>query len=160
MLSFQGSLSGIILTFLIMVSYVTLNNVYSSSLPDQKLPLSTAGCQNENTENYSTIILAGNNTAAHIANTNWKNEDDSLHIRFLSISYMWYSAAGSILSILMGLVCSLIINLFYGKPNVKVPSKCLSPPVLKLYKRYIPNHVQNWVDLTDKDKNSITRFTE
>lgn len=140
-----------ILTFVITVTHVILNNIYSSSLPDQRLPLSTDGCEIQDTSsfNYSNTTKSS---------TDWKNNDDSFSIQILSISYMWYSTAGTIISILLGIIISAIVNLIEGKPNVMVSSKCLSPPILLLFRKYFPAHIKRWVSFEDKDNDSASEI--
>ncbi len=150
-INLQGSISGMILTFIITVTHVIFNNIYSSSLPDQRLPLSTDECEIEDTNSFNYYNMTR-------SSTEWKNNDDSFSIQLLSISYMWYSTAGTIISISLGIIFSAIINLVEGKPKVKVSSKCLSPPILLLFITYFPVHIKRWVSFEDKDDDSSSEI--
>lgn len=132
-------MAGMILAFIIMIAYVILTNIFSTFLPNQKLAVSTDQCPKETQDLYA------NST---IADWNWKAEaaDDSFFIKTLSVSYMWYSAAGIILSIGLGLVFSILVNLVEGKPRLRISSRLLSPPVASFYFKYFPNHIQQWVE--------------
>ncbi|ODM98794.1 Sodium-coupled monocarboxylate transporter 2, partial [Orchesella cincta] len=142
----KGSLGGMIGTFVIMITYVILNNVFSSDLPDQKLPLSVTGCPDRT--NVSLNDFHSNFLESSKSQAEWKNNDDSSLIQFLSISYMWYSAMGCVLAVILGLLLSLLFK-FLGDEAPRVPSKCLSPPVLNLLLRYFPTQMEIWIDLTD-----------
>jgi len=133
-------------TFVIMITYVILNNVFSSDLPDQKLALFTTGCP----ANSTTDDLHHQTLFSSISQTEWKNNEDSSLIQFLSISYMWYSAMGCILAIVLGLLFSLIFKFILGDDSPRVPYLCISPPVLNLLLRYFPTQMEKWIDLTDK----------
>lgn len=130
-----------------MITHVILNNLNSSSLPDQRLPLSSE-CSNQDT-NVTTIMPDAVNMRS-TGSDDWKHGDDSFYIQLLSISYMWYSAAGCILSVFLGLVCSMFVRLVEGNTTKKVPAEYLSPPILNLYVRLFPNHIRNWVDFKNK----------
>lgn len=119
-------------------------------MPNQKLPVSIEGCNNETQKSYLVAFIDESQMFGR-TNKDWKDSDDSTYIQFLSVSYMWYSAAGTILSVLLGLICSIIVTVICGKPNVRVSYKCLSPPLARFYQRYLPQHIQRWVDYTEYD---------
>lgn len=129
-------------SFAIMITYVILNNVYSSELPDQKLHLSTAGCMPNQTNSLPFAFEVK-------AQTDWKNVDDSFGIRFLSISYMWYSGMGCVLAVILGLISSQIVETTGYEPRKRIQQNCLCPPILRLLTKYFPQHLNKFVELSD-----------
>ena len=88
-----------------------------------------------------------------ISSTDWKNEDVSGLIKLLSVSYMWYSMMWCYLAVFFGLIFSLIISKVGENKRKKLfDSRCISPPVLKLYLKMCPNYVKKFVDLTTMEK--------
>lgn len=138
-------------TFIIMITHIIFNNIYSSDLPDQKLPLYTTGCESNNHTTDSITNFNIDNTNFIKAKTDWKNSDDSFGIKVLSISYMWYSGVGCVLSVCLGILCSLVFNLIdeyrnTSRSKTQIPSNCISPPILKLLQKFFPNASLKWIE--------------
>jgi len=135
-----------------MITFVIGNNIRSSDLPDQRLPRSTDGCEDFNATITTSIIDEMDHFTAR---SNWKDNDDSLLIRILSMSYMWYSGLGCSLSVFLGLLFSLGFHYSSSEKRSLIDKRCISPPILSLLVRFCPDHIKDWVDLeeTDVDRN-------
>lgn len=139
----KGSLLGMIATFVLMIVYI-IGNLSADGLPDQRLFLNTSSCELENSTTTTTWYAT-----TSITSTSWKDEEYSGMTKLLSVSYMWYSAMGCVLCVFFGLIFSIAINYCDKGPRKLVHGKCISPPILKLLNKLLPNHIQHWVDQSD-----------
>jgi drug/metabolite transporter (DMT)-like permease len=80
------------------------------------------------------------------AQSDWKNNDDAFLIKFLSVSYMWYSGLGCILMVVFGLLFSYAVSRFSNDKPKLVNSTYISPPILRLW---------NWVLTKERMKTWI-----
>jgi hypothetical protein len=119
----------------IMAPYTIFQNVYRSDLIDQRIPLSTHGCPSQNT---SIQIPPSSFYESH-----WKSEEDTLGIRMLSMSYMWHSGLTCSITVLTGIIYSLIhrFNLkgTAARKEKLINPKCISPCLLTLWLKLFPN---------------------
>jgi len=137
-----------------MITFVIGNNIVLSDLPNQALPLPPVGCSPTNS---TTVPLANAWNSATLAKgdaeyeNDWKDEEYSTLIQIMSMSYMWYSTLSCCLSVLLGLVCSVIHNQFSNEKRKLINSKCISPPILWLWRKLFPTQMLNWVLQEEKD---------
>jgi hypothetical protein len=129
-----------------MIVFLIGNNIRSSDLPDQRLPLSTDGCLDFNA---TTEFKMSDDFVFYKASTStdWKDNDDSLLIRVLSMSYMWYSGLGCSLTVFLGLLFSLGFHYVDKGERKLIDRRCISPPILKLLEKFCPDHISKWVDI-------------
>ena len=132
-------------TIALMAPYTILQNVFSSDLPDQKLSSSTSGCDN------STF------PSQEIFHKNWKDSGDSAGIKMLSMSYMWYAGLTTSLTVFFGIIFTFLHRKFYPNDDEvleKVNYKCISPPLLRFWKRFVPKVAENVQYSDDVTKDS------
>ena len=130
----QGSVCGMLTTFVVMICLIVGNTVASNraQLPNQRLVLNTYGCDGSN-ETTSSSTMESFVITTH---PNWKDQDDSFLIQLLSISYMWYSGIGCICTVFFGIIYSYLFQVLGKNDELdqRVPSQCISPPVLRFWK--------------------------
>ena len=156
-----------ITTFSLMILYTTGTIVYADDFPNQKLPLSTSGCEGINVTHSSSSTVTYNYINyedPHYSKSNlwrapseWKGNEDSFLIKFLSLSYMWYSGLGCILMVVFGILFSFMFNYFTNVAPRRVDSTCISPPILRLWNKLLTKErMKVWINFDDKVKFQVS----
>ncbi|XP_021955971.1 sodium-coupled monocarboxylate transporter 2 [Folsomia candida] len=150
----EGATAGLVSTFAIMITFVLGTNLNSikDQLPVQTFPLDVSGCPGSND---TMSIFSSNN-----GHTEWKDKEYSGLVKMLSLSYMWYSGLGCCLAVFLGLIMSLIYNQVTKRERKLINPLCISPPILNLLKKFCPDHIKNWVDISAKPTITISITNE
>ena len=122
-----------------------------SLLPDQKLFLTTAGCNSSSNSTTASIFMELSQWRS-----DWKEEDNSILIQALSVSYIWYTAMGVVFTVLFGLIFSFIVSCFEdAERKKKIDYDLFSPPMYKFWRFIFPNSVNALVEPDDDDDDLI-----
>jgi Na+/proline symporter len=141
----KGSMWGMFLSMFLMLLFVVGNQIASSQnlLTDQRLSLRTDGCsawENETTTEYSPLFSS-------FVSADWKDKDDSALIQFLSISYLWYTSMGVVLTLFLGLTISFVVRSYSQmERSVRVKRGCLTPPAVWMWEKFAPQLFESWVE--------------
>lgn len=114
-------------------------------LPDQRLFLNTSGCPSNISTTESPITL----TDWHPIN--WKDNDDSVVIQILSISYIWYTAMGFLITVVLGLIFSFLTS-FLVERESKLDYDLFSPPMYKFWRAIFRENIDSIVEPEDDDE--------
>jgi len=140
---------------ILLTGFIGLGNIVISTMdkiPDQKLFLTTEGCERENmtTQYYQHI----EHDLSKIS-FDWKDEEASFWVQLWSISYIWQPAVGIITTMFFGGFFSAIVN---SKRSAKtksnrVKSDLLCKPILNVWlKCFGMNYMMNWVDFENQTR--------
>lgn len=146
----QGCTSGAVVSIglsLLLGIGSTINGL-NGNLPNQKLPLSTEGCflNDSTTVVPSTWIaeLPSNTMSRH--EVAWKEEEYSGIINLFSVSYIWHPFVAVVGTVILGLIFSLIVNLFV-EPKHPIKASYLSPLVVKMWRKILSDDwYYYWID--------------
>ena len=136
----------------LVTGFIGLGNIVISmmdKIPDQKLFLTTEGCERENmaTKYYEQDM-------SKIA-FDWKDEEASFWVQLWSISYVWLPTVGFVTTVFFGGCISGIVN---SKRSAKaksaqVKSDLLCEPILKVWvKCFGMQYMMNWVDFENQTR--------
>lgn len=135
-------------TMCIMGPYTILQNVFSSDLPDQKLGSSISGCDAKNNSGLDEYFEPVSTFS--FKSSDWKDRDDSAGIRMLSMSYMWYAGLTTSMTVFFGIIYTIVQRKYLQRkyPDLeerKIDANCISPPLLKLWRKFFPQLMQEIV---------------
>jgi hypothetical protein len=123
-----------------MISYIigiNLNEI-KAQLPNQRLPVSTTGCDNNTASNF----IPSNHD-------DWKTEREySSLVQLLSFSFIWYSLMGAVLAVVIGMGISFL-TIKSEKSRKLIDKRCICPPILKMLEILCPSHIKKWVDVCE-----------
>jgi hypothetical protein len=129
----------------------------AGKLPDQKLFLTTEGCDITNGTYTFPNEYDPDFSAFNFTNP-WKEREDSWEIQIWSISYLWLPGLGIGFSIFFGLLCSGVVNLSTSPKERKlVPKRLFTKPLLKLWKKIFgKEYLKGWIDYSSTLKDDVT----
>ncbi|CAL8112703.1 unnamed protein product [Orchesella dallaii] len=153
--SILGAICSLALTLFIGIGSIVEGN--AEKLSNQKLDLRTDGCYINETIN-STIAspyLHNSETSLRF-NTDWKEiEYDALH-NLLGMSYLWLPAITVVSAIVLGLVFSMLLNMWKKSPPVK--AKFMTPIIVSMWVKILgEKKVSEWIDFHDEDEREKDR---
>ncbi|CAG7716897.1 unnamed protein product [Allacma fusca] len=152
----KGALTGMVSTLVVMLTFSV--GVYIANndklLPDQKLELTTDRCPE-----FSNGTETTESSMYLMSSMDWKDNGDSVLIQILSVSYLWYPAMGTVLTVLIGIIASFYFSLWEDAEEKKfISSDLLSPPLYALWKRLFPKSMSRLVQ-SDEDLEIVNYFS-
>ncbi len=141
----QGATGGLLFSFSTMIAYIigiNLNEI-KAQLPNQRLPISTMGCDDNAKNNTASNFIPASN------HDDWKTDSEySSLVQLLSFSFIWYSLMGAVLAVVIGLGISFL-TIKSEKSRKLIDKRCICPPILKMLEILCPSHIKKWVDVCE-----------
>jgi hypothetical protein len=120
----------------------------AGNLPDQKLPLRTDGCyQNESVSTMDILPLK--------ESTFWKEQEYSTLDNLFAISFQWQPMIPVVGTIVFGLMFSIVVNIVRKVESIPVKQRYLTPVTLSMWVNVFGKKgLSRWVefDVFDSDK--------
>lgn len=139
-------------------AFVGIGNIIADrneKLPNQRLDLSTDGCERISKTISSNFSLAEDIDGLSLrSQTYWKelHKDDSFAIKIWSISYIWQPAIGCVTTLLFGAFFSFVIIAVNRKSIKRVHKNLLSKPWLRFWERIFSQEMLGeWIDYGDEE---------
>ncbi|CAL8109656.1 unnamed protein product [Orchesella dallaii] len=153
-----GALFGVISSY-VLVIFIGVGSAVASGngdLPDQRLSLSTHNCS-EFFTNSSTIK---NVTHAFSPADTWKDQDDNGLIQLFTTSYLFFPLLGCLGTIVFGLIVSAISDALGWNKDGPIPSDCMSPPIMYIWRRLFPQQMARLITEDNSDLKSKTSLKD